>query len=146
MPAATRFACDACVLRLLPRRPTSFLASLALLLACSTAHAVEFAPPVDLAPGIGFTTVVALGPEDPDPSSPADGCVYAVSGEKGEVRRICFDASKTVTSNAAVIDLNGPADAEFTLGLEFNLRKLEQDGPSPGLTAIIQSSSLGGRG
>ena len=47
------------------------------------AEAVQFGPLTDLQTGIGFTTVLTLGPEDPDLGSHADGCIYAVNGGTG---------------------------------------------------------------
>ena len=55
--------------------------------------------------GVGFTTVFALGPEDPDPGNDGDGCIYAVNGSEEAVHRICFDDAKSVTSHAIVVDL-----------------------------------------
>ena len=69
-------------------------------------EAVQFGPLTDLQTGISFTTVLTFGPEDPDSLSKADGCVYAANGS-GAIHRVCFDATKTVTSNTVVIDLNG---------------------------------------
>lgn len=82
--------------------------------------AVQFDVAQTLQGGIGFTTVLTFGPEDPDPGSTGDGCVYAVEGFEGEVRRICFDATKSVVSNAVVIDLNGPGLAQSVLGISFD--------------------------
>ena len=57
------------------------------------AEGVNFQSLQDLQTGIGFTTVLEFGPEDPFPASNADGCIYAVNGGQGAVHRICFDAS-----------------------------------------------------
>ncbi len=88
------------------------------------AEAVQFGPLTDLQTGIGFTTVLTLGPEDPDPGSPADGCLYAVNGTTAEVHRICFDSSKSVTSDSVVIDLdpavNPSGNTNKTLGITID--------------------------
>lgn len=85
-----------------------------------TADAVQFGAVSDLATGIGFTTALALGPEDPDPLSNADGCLYAVNGGTGEVHRICFDSAKAVTSDTVPIDLNGPSGVGNVLGIAID--------------------------
>ena len=90
------------------------------LLFSGSATAVQFGALTDLQTGIGFTTVLTFGPEDPDPASNADGCVYAVNGGEGSVHRICFDATKTVTSNAIVVDLNGTGSVNNVLGITFD--------------------------
>jgi glucose/arabinose dehydrogenase len=87
--------------------------------AAGPAPAVRFQPLADLQTGIGFTTVLALGPEDPNAASDGDGCLYAVNGA-GTVHRICFDDAKSVTSNSVVIDLNGAADVSHVLGIAFD--------------------------
>ncbi len=81
---------------------------------------MQFQALQDLQTGIGFTTVLEFGPEDPDPASNADGCLYAVHGSEGEVHRICFDATKTVTSDTVVIDLNGGSGTNNTLGITID--------------------------
>ena len=84
------------------------------------AEAVNFQSLQDLQGGIGFTTVLTLGPEDPNPGSNADGCIYAVNGGQGAVHRICFNASKSVTSNTTVIDINGGGGTNNTLGITID--------------------------
>ena len=98
---------------------TGRAALLALVVAAAvTPHsAVEFQPLQDLQLGIGFTTVLEFGPEDPDPTSNADGCLYAVHGSQGAVHRICFDSTKTVTSDTVVIDINGQDGTNNVLGI-----------------------------
>lgn len=81
---------------------------------------VSFEPLQVLQSGIGFTTVLALGPEDPVSSTYGDGCIYAANGELGEVHRVCFDDAKTVTSHTVPIDLNGPGQIEHLLGIAFD--------------------------
>ena len=87
-------------------------------------EAVQFQNAQALVSNIDFITGVAVGPEDPDSTSNADGCVYAVSGQAGSVHRICFNKFKTVTSNTVVVNLNGasnpPADVNLVLGLAFD--------------------------
>ncbi len=80
----------------------------ALCLAAGPGRAVQFGGLTDLQTGIGFTAVLTFGPEDPDPLSLADGCIYAVHASNGAVSRVCFDATKTVTSNTVVVNINGP--------------------------------------
>ena len=53
-------------------------------------------------------------------SSNADGCIYAVTGNSGTVHRVCFDATKTVTSNTVVIDINGAGGANNVLGITID--------------------------
>jgi|GEM_PF-464919 len=84
------------------------------------ASAVQFSALTDLQTGIGFTSVLDLGPEDPDPASRADGCIYAVHGSNGTVNRICFDSNKAVTSNTVVVDLNGGGSVNNVLGITFD--------------------------
>lgn len=84
------------------------------------ASAVQFGSLTNLQTGIGFTTVLTLGPEDPDPASNADGCIYAVHGGNGEVYRVCFDATKTVTSNTVVVDINGASGVNNVLGITID--------------------------
>ncbi len=81
------------------------------------ARAVQFGAIADLVTGIGSTTVLAFGPEDPDLLSNADGCIYAVNGGTGAVHRVCFDATKAVTSNTIVVDLNGASAVNNVLGI-----------------------------
>lgn len=81
------------------------------------ARAVNFGPLTTLQSGIGFTTVLALGPEDPDPGNDGDGCIYAVNGGEGSVHRVCFDDAKNVTSNTIVIDINGGSSVNNVLGI-----------------------------
>jgi glucose/arabinose dehydrogenase len=93
------------------------------LLGCLFAEAaagVQVTPVQTLQGGIDFVTQVALGPEDPDPGSLADGCAYATDGDSGTLHRICFDAAKDVTSNDTVIVLNGGAGTNFLIGLAFD--------------------------
>ncbi len=54
------------------------LVAAALCLAAGPGRAVQFGGLTDLQTGIGFTAVLTFGPEDPDPLSLADGCIYAV--------------------------------------------------------------------
>src|SRR5262245_7993047 len=84
------------------------------------ANAVQFQPLTDLQTGIGFTTLVTMGPEDPNPATSGDGCIYAVNGMLGAVHRICFDDAKHVTSDVVVIDLAGAANISFALGIAFD--------------------------
>ncbi len=92
-----------------------------LLFPVSAALAVGFGPLTDLQTGIGNATVLTFGPEDPDPGSVADGCVYAVNAFSGQVYRVCFDSTKTVVSNDVVIDLNGPVTGvNAVLGITFD--------------------------
>lgn len=90
----------------------------------SVARAVQFQQAQTLQSGINFSTIVAIGPEDPDPNSNADGCVYAGRGLTGTVNRICFNSLKSVTSNTVVINLNGGttslADVNGLLGIAFD--------------------------
>ncbi len=51
------------------------------------ASAVQFQARADLQTGIGFTTVLTLGPEDPAPTDVGDGCIYAANGGQGAVHR-----------------------------------------------------------
>ncbi|TFH21478.1 MAG: hypothetical protein E4H03_10580, partial [Myxococcales bacterium] len=88
--------------------------------AAREADAVQFQALQTLQGGIGFTTVLELGPEDPDPASNADGCIYAVNGGQGSVSRVCFDANKNVTSNNVVIDINGGGGTNNTLGITID--------------------------
>ena len=99
---------------------------LASLLAPVPVSAVQFQPLAELATGIGFTTVIELGPEDPDPGATGDGCLYAVNGGAGAVHRICFEdapggTAKQVTSTTVggtpVIDLNGGGGTNNVLGI-----------------------------
>ena len=82
-----------------------------------SAHAVSFQTLQTLQGGIGFTTVLELGPEDPDPGNLGDGCIYAVNGSQGAVHRICFDQNKSVTSDAVVVDINGAGGVNNVLGI-----------------------------
>ena len=84
----------------------AFIVAAALSLVAQPVEAVVFGPNTPLQGGVGQATAVAFGLEDPDPANTSDGCVYAVDGN-GLVRRICFNAAKTVTSNDIVVDLNG---------------------------------------
>lgn len=91
------------------------------------AGAVQFEALETLQAGIAFATVIAIGPEDPDPTKQSDGCVYVGSGDSGQVRRICFaegaGGAKTVTSNTLVVDLAaeiGQSSVQFMLGMEFD--------------------------
>lgn len=98
------------------------IAALVLLggLLAQAAAAVQFAPVQTLQSGLDFVTQLALGPEDPDPGSLADGCVYAADGDSGSVQRVCFDAGKNVTSNTTVVVLDGGAGTDFLIGLAFD--------------------------
>ena len=90
----------------------------------SSLLAVQFDPLTLLQGGIGSTTVLTLGPEDPDALSNKDGCVYAVNTFSGTVSRICFDANKQVTGVApytttVVIDINGAGGVNALQGIVF---------------------------
>ena len=80
------------------------------LLSSLRAEAVQFQVLTNLQTGIGFTTVLTLGPEDPTPSTIGDGCIYAVHGGQGAVHRICFNDAKSVTSDTVVVDLEGTVE------------------------------------
>lgn len=84
------------------------------------ALAVDFQSVQILQSGIGNTTVLALGPEDPDPGAIGDGCVYAANRTTGQVRRICFDSVKSVTSNTVVVDLNGGSSVDGIQGMAID--------------------------
>lgn len=99
--------------------PCRILAAAVVGLSASSAPAVEFQPLADLQTGIGFTTVLALGPEDPDSTVRGDGCIYAANGT-GTIHRICFDDAKNVTSNTVVIDLNGAESVSNVQGIAFD--------------------------
>ena len=105
IPTATRLVLTAALLLMVPARE---------------ADAVQFQGLQTLQGGIGFTTVLELGPEDPDPASNADGCIYAVNGGQGRVQRVCFDANKNVTSNTTVVDINGGGGTNNTLGITID--------------------------
>jgi glucose/arabinose dehydrogenase len=104
-------------LKRLPRHLNCLAAALAAF-AALPAFAVQFQPLADLQTGIRVT-VLTLGPEDPDPVSDGDGCIYAAS-RFGSVFRICFDDAKSVTSNTLVIDLNGADDVSNVQGIEID--------------------------
>jgi hypothetical protein len=113
--------CEGARVVLLSLAPTlSLLIGVVALLAAGPVRAVQFNALTDLQTGIGFTTVLAFGPEDPDPLSNADGCIYAVHGSNGSVSRVCFDATKTVTSNTVVIDINGAGSVNNVLGITID--------------------------
>ncbi len=147
-------------LRTVPRprlRATLWLAASVLpgLHFVTTAAGVDFAPIQTLQGGIGFTTALDFGPEDPDPTSVRDGCVYALNGQTGEVHRICFDGAKFVTSDTVVIDLNGPAMVQHALGLAFDPKSdpadeirlyiaYSVDGTAPFNGAIARAVSIDG--
>lgn len=84
-----------------------------------SAEAVGFGPVQTLETGLTDVSSLTFGPEDPDPASVADGCIYAVTAGSGEVHRICFDATKTVTSSAVILDLNGGSSVNNALGVTF---------------------------
>ena len=84
------------------------------------AAAVQFQALADLQTGIGFTTVLTLGPEDPDPLADGDGCIYAANGGQGAIHRICFDDAKVVTSDTVVVDLNGGSSVNNALGITID--------------------------
>ncbi len=90
------------------------------LLVTFRAEAAQFQPLTNLQTGIGFTTVLTLGPEDPTPSTIGDGCIYAVHGGQGAVHRICFNDAKSVTSDTVVVDLNGGGGVDNCLGITFD--------------------------
>ncbi|MBW2698319.1 MAG: PQQ-dependent sugar dehydrogenase, partial [Deltaproteobacteria bacterium] len=84
------------------------------------AAAVQFQTLADLQTGIGFTTVLTLGPEDPNPATAGDGCIYAANGGEGAVHRICFDDAKVVASDTVVVDLNGAGSVNNALGITID--------------------------
>lgn len=84
------------------------------------ASAVQFSNVQVLQGGIDFIAALAIGPEDPDPASLGDGCIYAVSGDAGTVHRVCFDITKTVASNTIVVELNGGLGTQFLLGVAMD--------------------------
>ena len=88
----------------------------------SSALAVVFQPIQTLRGNVDFVTAIAMGPEDPDPASDRDGCLYALTGNTGVVRRICFDATKSVVSDAVVIDINGSLPVTNAMGMAFDPR------------------------
>ena len=108
----------------IPRRRFSRYASVlftgAFLCVAHSADAVQFQALQTLQGGIGFTTVLTMGPEDPTPATTGDGCIYAVNGSQGAVHRICFDNNKSVSSDAIVIDLNGAGGTNNTLGIAID--------------------------
>jgi len=85
--------------------------------------AVQFQTATTIGPLIERVTVVAVGPEDPDPTSNADGAVYGVNGQTGAVWRVRFNSSKTVLDQLKVIDLNGSGSTgsvNAVLGIAFD--------------------------
>ncbi|MGI9557124.1 MAG: PQQ-dependent sugar dehydrogenase, partial [Solirubrobacterales bacterium] len=103
---------------LLLRCPRGLAAAVATF-AAAPASPVQFQPLADLQAGIGFTTVLSLGPEDLDAANNGDGCIYAVNGA-GSVHRVCFDDAKSVTSHTVVIELNGGAGVSNVQGIAFD--------------------------
>jgi glucose/arabinose dehydrogenase len=100
-------------------RSSHWLAAALAMLAAAPAPAVRFQPLAELQSGIGFTTVLAMGPEDPNAAAAGDGCIYAANGA-GTVHRVCFDDTKSVTSNTVVIDLNGDESVSNVQGIAFD--------------------------
>ncbi len=96
------------------------LFTIALATAPPPAQGVQFGSVQTLQSGIASCAALTIGPEDPVAASTADGCLYAVNAFSGTVSRICFDASKVVTSSAVVIDLNGGGSVNALLGITFD--------------------------
>ena len=113
------------------------LVSVLCLILSDPANAVQFEPLTPLQTGIGSTGVLTLGPEDPDPGSNKDGCIYAVNAFGGTVSRICFDSNKQVTGVApytasVVVDINGPGGGvNALLGIVF------EPASDPGGTMVL---------
>jgi hypothetical protein len=101
---------------------------LCVLLVCwpTTGGSVMFGPRQMSESGIVFATVVAIGPENPDPMSSGDGCIYVAGGFTGIVFRVCLNAAKQVTSSTRVINLNSTSlgddspDVNALLGITFD--------------------------
>ena len=113
------------------------LALLAAPFACwiaASSQAVDFNAVQTLQGGLGNVSVIVFGPEDPDPASAADGCVYAGGTFSGEIHRICFDATKTVATSDVVLEINGGSGVNIVGGITFD------PGSDPAGTMILYVS------
>ena len=88
----------------------------ALVLVSGPVVGLELGPPAVLLEILN-PTVVAVGPEDPEPASYGDGCVVAAAAQNPTVRRVCFDDAKSPTLQETAFTLPGGSSV---LGLAFD--------------------------